>query len=252
MAEDRIDIKYFTDPLCCWSWALEPQWRKFIFQFRDHVSWQYVLGGLIPSWNGFVDNINSVCRPAQMGPLWMHAQQLSGMPMGHRIWIENPPSSSFPPCVAIKSAALQSSLYGEYLLRRLREFCHLKEKNICDTTLICEAAVDLATKYPSFQLKKFLEDFQGQNGQDSFREDWQETKRSDIGRFPTLILKKNSTAIQISGYRPFDVLRKALYYLDPSLQQIPLNTDIAQYRQFWGSLLPREEAEFFSKTAVQA
>jgi len=249
---DRIDIKYFTDPLCCWSWALEPQWRKLIFQYKDHLTWQYVLGGLIPSWNGFVDNINSVSRPAQMGPLWMHAQQLSGMPMAHRIWIENAPASSFPPCVAIKSAALQSNRYGESLLRKLREFCHLKGKNICDTTVIYDAAAELATQHPSFQMQKFLEDFQGKNGQDSFREDWKETKRWDINRFPTLILNKGTNTIQISGYRSFDALRKALYYLDPLLQNVPLNSDILEYREFWGTLLPREESEFFSGTEVQA
>ena len=23
-----LSIEYYTDPLCCWSWAFEPQWRR--------------------------------------------------------------------------------------------------------------------------------------------------------------------------------------------------------------------------------
>jgi len=78
--ENKIDITCFTDPLCCWSWGMEPQIRKFRFQFRDHINWQYRLGGLIPSWDNYVDSVNSVSRPAQMGPLWLHAEQVSAGP----------------------------------------------------------------------------------------------------------------------------------------------------------------------------
>lgn len=249
---DRIDIKYFTDPLCCWSWGFEPQWRKLIFHYRDHLKWHYVLGGLIPTWNGFVDNVNSVSRPAQMGPLWMHAQQISGMPMGHRIWIENAPSSSFPSCVAVKSARLQSNEFEERLLRKLREYCHLKGKNICDTTVIREAAMELGNEHNAFEFQKFMEDFQSKSGQDTFRKDWHETRLSGVNRFPTLILNKDTQTIQVSGYRSFDVVRKALYFLNPSLQAVQFTSDIEEYRKFWGGLLPREEMEFYKDTEVNA
>ena len=211
------------------------------------------MGGLIPSWNGFVDNINSVCRPAQMGPLWMHAEQISGMPMGPRIWKENPPLSSFPPCIAVNCAAAQSSHLGELLLRKLREFCHLHGKNISEKAVLYDAAAELAAEQPSFVQEKFLADLEGKHGQDLFRKDWEETKRCDINRFPTIILNKgNVPAIQISGFRSFATLERALLFLIPGLERVRHNADLSAYREFWGSVLPREEFEFTSVSEVQA
>src|SRR3546814_17149873 len=44
------EIVYFTDPLCSWSWALEPQWRRLLFTFGDRLYWRYRMGGMIPDW----------------------------------------------------------------------------------------------------------------------------------------------------------------------------------------------------------
>src|SRR5438309_9692359 len=92
---DRVSITYYTDPLCCWSWALEPQWRKLRYLFQNAITWRYVTGGLLPGWNQFTDGLNSVSRPAQMGPIWMEAAHISGMPINNQVWIRNPPASSY-------------------------------------------------------------------------------------------------------------------------------------------------------------
>jgi putative protein-disulfide isomerase len=252
MEADRIDITYFTDPLCCWSWAMEPQWRKLAFQFRDHIKFKYCMGGLIPSWNRFVDHVNSISRPAQMGPLWMHAEKVSGMPMAHRIWSTDPPSSSFPACVAIKCASLQSRHHEELFLRKVREFCHLRNKNVADTTVLNEVAGELASQDSAFRMDKFLEDFQSTDGQKLFRIDWEETKRRDIIRFPTLLLKKEGKGtINLSGYRSFSSLKKALLFLHPQLAEFECNQTISEYREYWGELLPRETLEFNSQSEIQ-
>src|SRR4051812_2644561 len=103
-----LNITYYTDPLCCWSWAFEPQWRRLLFEYGEQITFQLKMGGLIPAWNAYHDATNHVSRPIQMGPVWMHASQLSGMPMNTRIWMENPPASSYPACIAVCCAGLQS------------------------------------------------------------------------------------------------------------------------------------------------
>lgn len=105
---DLLEITYYTDPLCCWSWAFEPQWRRFLYEFRGKIRYRYCMGGLLPQWNNYNDAINSVTRPIQRGPVWMHAKQMSGMPIDQNIWMRDPPSSSYPACIAVKCAALQS------------------------------------------------------------------------------------------------------------------------------------------------
>lgn len=76
-----VEIEYFTDPLCCWSWGLEPQWRRLRFEFGTQLSWRYRMGGMIPDWDSYQDPINSINRRSQMAPLWYQARELSGMPL---------------------------------------------------------------------------------------------------------------------------------------------------------------------------
>jgi putative protein-disulfide isomerase len=65
---DRIEIEYFTDPLCCWSWAFELHWRRFINEYQHLFTWKYRMGGLIRDWKSYSDPLNDITRPAQMGP----------------------------------------------------------------------------------------------------------------------------------------------------------------------------------------
>src|SRR4051794_14473222 len=94
-----LDITYYTNPLCCWSWGFEPQWRKLLYTFKDVITYRYRMCGLLPGWKNYHDSVNAVSRPMQMGPVWMHAAQLSGMPVQPNIWITDPPSSSYPACL---------------------------------------------------------------------------------------------------------------------------------------------------------
>src|SRR5215217_1789774 len=98
-AAGPVEIQSFTDPLCCWSWALEPQWRRLRYEYRDQVRWRYRMGGLIPNWNSYTDPMNIVSKPIQMGPVWLEAKYKSGMPLQDKIWFQDPPASSFPACI---------------------------------------------------------------------------------------------------------------------------------------------------------
>jgi len=250
--ENKIDITCFTDPLCCWSWGMEPQIRKFRFQFRDHINWEYRLGGLIPSWDNYVDSVNSVSRPAQMGPLWLHAEQVSGMPMAHSLWATDPPSSSFPACIAVKCAMTQSPRAGEFYLRSVREACMLNGLNISKPELLLRLARTLATVDPVFDYGQFERDFGSVNGQNLFRQDWQAARVRDINRFPTLLMKHNDNTIRLSGYKPFTSLAMALTYLVPGMQSKTITENIDDYRAYWNGLTEREEKEFYAESLAQA
>ena len=107
---DLVEIIYFTDPLCSWSWGFEPQWRRLQLEYNGKINCRYCMGGLLPSWKNFADPLNSVSRPVQMGPIWMESSHITGMPLESSIWIHNPPKSSYPACIGIKAAGLQSAL----------------------------------------------------------------------------------------------------------------------------------------------
>ena len=86
------------DPLCCWSWALEPQWRRLRYEYGRQIRWRYRMAGMIAGWDGYDDPLMSLSRSAQMGPVWLQARHLSGMPTKDQVWTEDPPSSSYPAC----------------------------------------------------------------------------------------------------------------------------------------------------------
>ncbi len=62
-----LDIVYFTDPLCCWSWAMKPQLARFNATWKGSINWRYCMGGLLPAWNQYMDLLNSISRPSPNG-----------------------------------------------------------------------------------------------------------------------------------------------------------------------------------------
>src|SRR6478609_7542743 len=113
--EAVLQIVYYTDPLCCWSWAFEPQWRRLRYELGNQMRFRYCMGGLLADWEKYNDPMNAVSRPSQMGPLWFEAKYISGMPIREHIWHKDPPASSYPACIAVKCAALQSAAAEEAL-----------------------------------------------------------------------------------------------------------------------------------------
>src|ERR1700754_1212842 len=119
---DGIEVTFYTDPLCCWSWAMLPQWQRFQTEVDLLPSQvKYKMGGLLPSWDHFDDGVNSIRKPIQMGPEWLHAKTLSGQPIVDTIWITDPPASSFPACIAVKCVELQSPILAVRYLQSLQQ-----------------------------------------------------------------------------------------------------------------------------------
>lgn len=238
---DLIEITYYTDPLCCWSWGFEPQWRRFLYEFKGKIKYRYCMGGLLPKWKNYNDSINSVTRPIQMGPVWMHAKEISGMPIDHNIWMRDPPSSSYPACIAVKCARLQSANAEENYLRLLREALMIKGENISRQKALFEVADMLAAIVPEFNADRFREDFKNDNGLEEFRKDLQEIQYRHINRFPTLIIKnENKKGIIISGYRPYSLLMDAIQQI-ASLK--PGKIDAEKYKDYWPFITERELKE---------
>lgn len=236
---------YYTDPLCCWSWALEPGWRRLCYEFGAQLTCRLRMGGLIPDWNTFRDPLNSIQRPAQMGPHWMYVRSVSGMPIDERIWSEDPPASSYPACLAVKAAERQGQGVAERYLRRLRQAVMLERRNLARREVLLELANDLSARSAgALDVSRFCHDLDAAETVQAFREDLKEVRYQQIGRFPTLVLlRPEGTGLLLVGYRPYTVLRAALEHLMPGLAPARRVTDVSEYAAYWGDLTPRELAE---------
>ena len=247
---DRVEITFYTDPLCCWSWAFEPQWRRLQYEFQDKIICRYVMSGLLPTWKNYNDPLYSVTRPMQMGPVWHEAAFKTGMKIYDKIWVEDPPASSYPACIAVKCAELQSQIAGVKYLRMTREAVMLHGKNIARQDVLTAIAETLATNYPGLlDAKRFLEDLTvNDNGINAFRTDVNEVQSRNITRFPTLILRSaNKPAIMITGYRPYAVLIDAIRQVADTIEPLQNPPSEDAYINYWGNITQREIQEVFSK-----
>ena len=237
-----LEITYYTDPLCCWSWGFEPQWRRLLYEYRENIRYRYCMGGLLPTWANYNDAANAVTRPIQLGPVWMHAKEISGMPMDHNIWMRDPPSSSYPACVAVKCASLQSFQAQEMYLRLLREELMINGKNISSRKMLFQIASGLKKNLPGFDVLRFKEDYENDTGLNAFKKDLQEKQYHHINRFPTLVLQNaDKKGIVISGYRPYAMLLESIRKIADL--QINPTIDKNDYKNYWPSITERELKE---------
>jgi predicted DsbA family dithiol-disulfide isomerase len=105
----RVDVEYFTDPADPLSWAAEPALRRVQVEFGAEVGISYVMGGLA----------RQVGDGAAVARELLEGAAASGMPADARLWLDGPPSSTYPACLAVKAAAEQR-MEGA-VLRVLRE-----------------------------------------------------------------------------------------------------------------------------------
>ena len=245
---DQLEIIYFTDPLCCWSWAMEPQLRRIQYEYAGKVRWRYLMGGLLPNWKNYHDEINSVTRPMQMGPVWMHAQYVSGMPIDFNIWMKDAPNSSYPACIAFKNASLQSDEAGARYLRLLREAVMINGENIAKEEILINIADRLSAESQyNFSTDLFRNELKEENALNAFREDLREAQDQQIKRFPTIIIKKGRQGKILTGFRPYENLSEALLQVEPAITKNNPSINVEEYEAFWGFLTEKEKEAIIVK-----
>lgn len=108
-----VQVRFYTDPACPWSWAAEPALRRLLWEFDERLELVWVMGGLARRYGG--EHIPGVISH------WLEATAESRMPLDPRLWLENPLDSTYPACQAVKAASEQGWEAGYRYLRRLRE-----------------------------------------------------------------------------------------------------------------------------------
>ena len=258
--DTSVFIEYYTDPLCSWSWAFEPQWRSLRYHYSGHLNWRYRMGGLIPNWQSYHDPFNDIGNPAQMAPQWLQVREVTGMPFDERIWTTDPPSSSYPACLAVKAAERQGQTIVEHYLRRLREAVMIERRNISRQDILLAIAKEtslasLSDEVP-LDLDRFTTELDASETLEAFRQDLRDASYYGVVRFPTLVLHRaDGRGIVLIGYRPYEVLQTALQHLVPELHQNPepLSQEklAIAYVTHWQRVTEHELAEFLGSNVDQ-
>ncbi|HVW54882.1 MAG TPA: DsbA family protein [Rhizobiaceae bacterium] len=215
-----LHVTYYTDPLCCWSWAFEPEWSRLRRALVGRMAWRLRMGGMIRRWDRYEDPLNAIHRPAQMGPLWMQAERQTGVRIESRVWTEDPPDSSWPACLAFKAAELQSAFLGDVYLKRMRRALFIEGLNIARREVLSDiAAESAAASGGSFDAVRWERDMDGEVAKRAFQKDMTDAHLRGIGRFPTLILRRPIGGEKLlTGWRPYEKLVEEVVALVPEFR----------------------------------
>lgn len=125
-----MQVRWFTDPACSWSWGAEPQLRRLLWEFEGKLELVWAMGGLARRYgSSYRDEEGAIgAGPdcfADLMSHWLNVAGHTGMPCDPRLWTENPIDSTFPACIAVEAASEQGWEAGYRYLRRVREglFC---------------------------------------------------------------------------------------------------------------------------------
>jgi predicted DsbA family dithiol-disulfide isomerase len=153
-------VTYYTDPACPYSWAAEPALRRLQVEFAEGLAITYVMGGLAREFR----------KPLQTMRHVLDAASESGMPTDPRLWLDAPPSSSYPACQAVKAAAEQD-LDGPYL-RVVREGLMVDRLKLDSA----DALIDAARRVPGMDVERFAIDLRSHAIVEAFGADLERTR----------------------------------------------------------------------------
>jgi predicted DsbA family dithiol-disulfide isomerase len=157
------------------------------------------MAGLLPSWNNF--NRNGITRPADVAQHWQEVCESHDMPINHKIWIDDPLSSSFPPSIAFKAAQLQDTSLAIIFLRRIREMLFIEKKNIIQEDYLSQAAFEVG-----LDTARLMRDLKGK-AVERFKFDLKLTQDHGITMLPSIIItNKEGRQIKVEGFQPYERL----------------------------------------------
>jgi predicted DsbA family dithiol-disulfide isomerase len=140
-----LEIRYYTDPACPWSWAAEPTVRLLQWEFGDALAFRWVMGGLARSFgDSYRDTSAGItggrdCFDALISH-WLDVAAETRMPIDPRIWRASPLASTYPVCQGVKAATEQGPAAAGAYLRRAREAIMLERRKLDHAAALIEEA----------------------------------------------------------------------------------------------------------------
>lgn len=245
-AENKpIKIIYYTDPICSSCWGIEPQLRKLKLEYGNYIEIDYRMGGLLPDWTY---NSGGISKPSDVAHHWDEASLYYAMPIDGDVWLEDPLDSSYPSCIAMKAAQIQSKDKAVYFMRILREKLYLDKKNIAKWENIAEAA-----EKAGLDIAKLKTDYEN-DAKKLFQEDLNLGRTLGVRGFPTLFFSDgNNNQLTVYGSKPYASYENALSALLPEAKKkdIPNENPLSLF-EIYPTLAPKEYAVILDISYTEA
>jgi predicted DsbA family dithiol-disulfide isomerase len=220
-----VSVSYYTDPACPWSWAAEPWMRKLMVQFGDVLDWTLVMGGLARKWPASDRPPEGDVLNGHGGLIrqWLQIADRTRAPLDPLIWVEGPPATSYPACMAVKAAAEQGIEAELRYLRRLREGLMCERRKLDHAEALVEEArgAGLDTERFRFALRSHatteafgadLEQTQAlarAAGDEARPGDGEFVRGAGGAPLPTMVFRGDSDEHAVFGFNPYERYRDA-------------------------------------------
>jgi putative protein-disulfide isomerase len=121
-----VQVRYYSDPACSWSWGAEPALRRLMWEFEGQLEFAWVMGGLARRFGSdYRDEDGSIGSGpdcfADLMAHWLNVAAETAMPCDPRLWASTPIASTYPACIATEAASEQGWEAGYRYMRRVRE-----------------------------------------------------------------------------------------------------------------------------------
>ena len=191
---------YVTDPMCSWCWGFSPVIESIRDEYKDRADFSIVVGGLRV---GTKDTMTDSVRDTVVHH-WKEVNKQTGQPFNFDFDVpEGFVYDTEPACRAVVTVReLDDTLVFGYLREVHRAF-YLKNRNVVDTEILADIAVD--TGIPR---SDFLTRFEAADTRQKTLDDFAQALEWGIRGFPSVVLRERDRLRLLTvGYQGLESLR---------------------------------------------
>lgn len=210
LKDQNINVFYYTNPLCCYCWGLEPVLKRLSKEYGNYVNLILKMGNLQRDLN--LTGKNRFSSFLEIESYWKKVGQTYGMPISGKVWEKDPLFSSYQACSAYIAAKSQGVERANVFFRKLTEALFIFDVNISK-----EENLQMIAKASGLNSRQFMADYKSQKTLSLLEYEISETSSFRIDSIPTIaFLSEDNFTYKIKGVQPYSdyvqLLEKALGY----------------------------------------
>jgi len=210
--EKKIEISHFTDPLCFWCYAMEPEMRKMRVLLGDQLDYRIVMGVLSSDVHeiiGYGDDaeLRFEIYRAMLNNYFREAAKAVGMPLSLEEMLSRGPDDfvSLPLSLAYCAMKMIDESIAEAYLRRMRECVFAEGRNLSSVA----EQIELASEFP-VDVEEFRRNLEDGEVAEILQQGVDECRVYGIAAFPTLLMQWGDKRVAVQGYHSFEELKQAI------------------------------------------
>ena len=210
--EKKLRIDHFTDPLCFWCYAMEPEMRKLRVLLDDQLEYRIVMGVLSADVREIIGydedaELRYEYYRAMLANHFRDVAQKVGMPLSLDNMLAHGPQDlvSLPLSLAYCAMRMIDEGIAEAYLRRMRECVFAEGRSLSSV----EEQVRLAGEFP-IDVELFRSNLESDEAAAILQQGVDECRTYGIVAFPTLIMQWGDARIAVRGYTGFEELKQTI------------------------------------------